>query len=153
MTFKHVFFLWAFLCLTQITNAQYQTSVARTWDSFPPSVVKSGYWFNQSKVVPMADDGEEVEVILFSKDAGHYPYFDLFRSYYVIIGYYSKEVKYTSSEILSDRRELILEDRNKDGRFELYRRYLKDDKFTVDENGNNLRGQWVYDRIEFNKSK
>lgn len=153
MTFKHVFYLFAFLCLTKTTHAQYQTSEARTWNAYPPSVVKSGYGFNQSKVVPMEGDAEDVEVILFSRDAGHYPYFDLFRSYYVIIGYYSKEVKYTSSEILSDKRELILEDRNKDGRFELYRRYLKDGQFTVDGNGNNLRGQWVYDRIEFNKSK
>ncbi|MGJ1536291.1 hypothetical protein ACR784_14830 [Sphingobacterium multivorum] len=153
MTLKHVFYLFAFLCLTKASHAQYQTSEARTWDAFPSSVVKPGYGFNQSKVVAMEDGDEDVEVILFAKDAGHYPYFDLFRSYYVIIGYYSKEVKYTSSEVLSDKRELILEDRNKDGRFELYRRYLKDGKFTVDENGDNLRGQWVYDRIEFNKSK
>jgi len=153
MTFKHVFYLIVSLCFMQRAHAQYQTTEARHWDNYPPSAVKSGYWFNQSKVVPMDDSGEDVEVILFSKDAGHYPYFDLFRSYYAIVGYYSKEVKYISTEFLSDKRELVLEDRNKDGRYELYRRYLKDGKFTVDENGNNLRGQWVYDRIEFNKSK
>jgi len=141
------------MCFTKIAFPQYQTSPERTWDSYPPSVVKPGYGYNQSKVVSMESNGEDVEVILFSRDAGHYPYFDLFRSYYVIIGYYSKDVKYTSSETLSDRREIILEDRNKDGCFELYRRYLKDGNFSVDKNGNNLRGQWVFDCIEFVKNK
>lgn len=50
-------------------------------------------------------------------------------------------------------RSLLLEDRNNDGKFELYRHYFKDGNFTVDEAGNNLSVAWVYDCIGHGNEK
>ena len=129
--------------------AQYQTGTPRTWDKYPPEVQKRGFGLHASQLVQMDDDPALEEVMLFSTHNGHYPYFDLFRNYYVVVDYYTKEVKYTSDIIISTEREILLEDRNNDGKSELYRRYFKDGKFEVDEYGNNLSVTWIYDRIEW----
>lgn len=129
--------------------AQFKVSTPRSWNRFPPEVQKPGFGVVTSQVVKMDDGKEDVEVFLFSSDNGHYPSFDIFKCYYAIIGNYSKEVKFTSDVTLTTTRELNLEDRNNDGIFELYRRYMKDGKFSVDENGDKLRAEWVYDRIEW----
>ncbi|NDV60622.1 hypothetical protein [Bacteroides sp. 519] len=129
--------------------SQYQVSTARTWDKFPPEVQKRGFGLHASQLVQMDDEPALEEVLLFSAHNGHYPYFDLFKNYYVIIDYYTKEVKYTSDIIISTEREIILEDRNNDGKYELYRRYFQDGKFKVDEYGNNLSVTWIYDCIEW----
>lgn len=137
-------------CFTQAWG-QYQTNEPRTWDKYPPEAQKRGFGLHASQVVQMDDDASLEEVLLFSAHNGHYPYFDLFRNYYVIVDYYTKEIKYTSEITISTEREIMLEDRNNDGKFELYRRYFQDGKFTVDEFGNNLSVVWVYDCIEFKK--
>lgn len=129
--------------------AQYQISEPRQWDKYPPEVQKPGFGFHQSQLVQMDDNEALEEVILFSAHNGHYPYFDLFKNYYVIVDYYTKEVKYTSDIVISTDRDLILEDRNQDGKFELYRKYFKDGKFSVDEYGNKLKVVWIYDSIEW----
>ena len=129
--------------------AQYQVSIPRTWSKYPTEVQKQGYGLYTSQLVQMDDDPALEEIFLFSADYGHYPYFDLFRYYYVIIDNYTKETKYISDIIVSTERTLQLEDRNNDGKYELYRRYFRDGKFTVDEQGNNLSVVWVYDRIEW----
>ena len=107
---------------------------------------------HKSQLVQMDDSPSLEEVFLFSTDNGHYPYFDIFKCYYAVVDYYTKEVKFISDIISTTTRELILEDRNQDGKFELYRRYFKDDEFSVDEEGNNLKTQWVYDSIEWKDS-
>ncbi|MDR1369590.1 MAG: hypothetical protein LBJ72_05620 [Dysgonamonadaceae bacterium] len=129
--------------------AQYRTSDVRPWDKYPPEAQLRGFGVNKSQLVQMDDDPQLEEVFLFSSDNGHYPYFDLFKIYYVIVDYYTKEVKYRSDVVISTERNLLLEDRNNDGKFELYRRYFKDGKFTVDKDGNNLSVKWVYDSILF----
>lgn len=121
----------------------------RSWDRYPPEAREAGFGFHSSRTVQMDDSPALEEVILFSAHNGHYPYFDLFRNYYVIIDYYTKEIKYTSDIVISTEREIILEDRNNDGKFELYRSYFEDGKFTVDEFGNNLNTKWVHDCIEW----
>jgi chitinase len=143
-----------FLLLTTACQAsgwsQYRESEARSWDRFPPEAQMRGFGVNKSQLVQMDKDGQLEEVFLFSADNGHYPYFDVFKVYYLVVGYYSKEVKYKSDVLLTTERNLLLEDRDNDGCFELYRRYMKDGKFTVDESGNNLSASWTYDRVEWN---
>ncbi|GHV48161.1 hypothetical protein FACS1894181_03200 [Bacteroidia bacterium] len=134
-----------------VAGAQYLATEPRAWDKYPPEVRKSGFWLQQSLLVQMDGDDQLEEVFLFSADNGHYPFFDVFKIYYAIVGYYDKEVKYVSGIELSSERVLLLEDRNRDGIFELYRRYFKDGKFSVDKAGNNLSAEWVHDRIEWNQ--
>lgn len=126
---------------------QYQTSTSRTWDKYPPEVQKRGFGLYKSQLVQMDEDAALEDVLLFSAHNGHYPYFDLFKNYYVIIDNYTKEVKYVSDVVISTERDLVLEDRNDDGKFELYRKYFKDEQFSVDEYGNKLQVTWVYDSI------
>ena len=96
------------------------------------------------------DDAAMEEVMLFGRDNGHYPTFDLFKFYYVIVDNYTKEIQYISDEIyVTDKYALTVEDRNNDGISELYIDYFKDGKFTVDERGYNLRTTRCYDRIEW----
>lgn len=139
------------LLMGSFTHAwsQYQVSEARTWDKYPREAQERGFGLHTSQLVQMDEDSTLEEVMLFSAHNGHYPYFDLFRNYYVIVDYYTKKIKYKSDITVSTQRDLVLEDRNNDGKFELYRSYFKDGEFKVDEYGNNLKTQWVYDCIEF----
>ncbi|MDH6304909.1 hypothetical protein M2459_001646 [Parabacteroides sp. PF5-5] len=142
------------LAVTSISAwGQYQVSEARTWDRFPPEAQEGGFGVHASQVVQMDDDPALEEVFLFCRDKGHYPYFDIFRVYYVIVDYYTKEMKYKSDIVLTTERELKLEDRNQDGKQELYRKYFKEDKFSVDKEGNRLQVTWAYDCIEYNSKE
>lgn len=150
---KHFIALCLLLWYLVPVNAQYTVSAQKLWKQYPPEVQEKGFGVHTSKFVQMDDNPALEEVILFSSDNGHYPYFDLFKNYYVIIDNYTKEVKYKSDITISTRRDLILEDRNNDGKYELYREYFKDGKFSVDEFGNNLNTTWVYDYIEYKNDK
>ncbi|MDH6358886.1 hypothetical protein [Parabacteroides sp. PF5-9] len=150
---KRTILLLLFTTCCMSAWSQFQVSTARTWERFPPEAQERGFGIHTSQIVQMDNDQALEEVILFASDNGHYPYFDLFKSYYVIIDYYTKELKYKSDITISDRRELVLEDRNSDGIYELYRAYFQDGKFSVDENGNNLKTTWVYDCIEWKNNK
>ncbi|MCD7915669.1 MAG: hypothetical protein LUG96_10775 [Tannerellaceae bacterium] len=150
---KKVLYLLLFsVCFLQ-GWAQYKVSPARDWDRFPPEVQKPGFGSHTSQLVQMDNDPALEEVILFSAHNGHYPYFDLFKNYYVILDHYTKEVKYISDVTISTERDLILEDRNMDGKYELYRRYFQDGQFSTDESGNKLAVTWMYDRIEFDSQE
>ncbi|HEA21409.1 hypothetical protein LCGC14_1420220 [marine sediment metagenome] len=138
-----------FLIWSPIVWSQYHISETRTWDDYPPEVQKPGFGLHKSQKVQMDDNPPLEVVLLFSSNNGHYPYFDLFKNYYVIIDNYSKEVKYVSNVTISNERELQLEDRDNDGKFELYRKYFKDDEFMVDKDGNNLKVIWNYNSIQF----
>ena len=140
-----------FILLSSPGWAQYQTSLPRAWDDYPSSVQKPGFGVNKSQLVQMDDSPALEEVLLFSAHNGHYPYFDLFKNYYVIIDNYSSEVKYISDVTISTERDLQLEDRDNDGKYELYRKYFKDGEFAVDKLGNHIQVAWNYDRIEFGK--
>ena len=64
----------------------------------------------------MDDDTAMEEVMLFGRDNGHYPTFDLFKFYYVIVDNYTREIQYISDEIyVTDKYTLTVEDRNNDG--------------------------------------
>lgn len=120
------------------------------WDNIPPEAQRPGFYFQKSVLAQMDDDPVLEEVMLFGRDNGHYPTFDLFKAYYAVVDNYTKEVQYiTDGEYVTDRYELVVEDRNGDGICELYVSYFKDGEFSVDERGNNLRTVRCHDRIEF----
>lgn len=140
--------------LVYVIHAQAQFSVTahqEGLDNIPPQVQKPGFSFQQSVLANMDGDDALEEVMLFGRDNGHYPTFDLFKAYYAIVDNYTKEIQYISDEIyVTDKYNLLVEDRNKDGISELYISYFKDGKFSVDEQGYNLRTTRCYDRIEWN---
>ena len=123
--------LLLFVCMG--AHAQFRvTAHQEGWDRIPPQAQKDGFWFQQSVLANMDDDAAMEEVMLFGRDNGHYPTFDLFKFYYVIVDNYTKEIQYISDEIyVTDKYA------------------LKDGKFTVDERGYNLRTTRCYDRIEW----
>ncbi|MDR0866382.1 MAG: hypothetical protein LBO74_15845, partial [Candidatus Symbiothrix sp.] len=135
---KRLLFIILFLGSFTQAWSQYQTGEARTWDKYPPEAQERGFGVNKSQLVQMDADPALEEVFLFAADNGHYPYFDLFKVYYVIVDYYTKEIEYKSEILITSKRELVLEDRNNDGIYELYRAYFRDGKFSVDASGNNL---------------
>lgn len=140
-----------FFCLSSSLHAQFEETAYREgWDNVPPEVQKKGFWLQKTILTNMDDDEALEEVMLFGRDVGHYPQFDLFEVYYAIVDYYTKEVQYLSDKTYyTTSMDLVVEDRNKDGRSELYRKYFKDKKFSVDERGYNLSVTWCYDRIEW----
>ena len=129
--------LLLFVCMG--AHAQFRvTAHQEGWDRIPPQAQKDGFWFQQSVLANMDDDAAMEEVMLFGRDNGHYPTFDLFKFYYVIVDNYTKEIQYISDEIyVTDKYALTVEDRNNDGISELYIDYFKDGKFTVDERVSN----------------
>lgn len=100
------------------------------WDEVPPQACRDGYYVQLTQDAQMDGDPETETVIAFGRDKGHYPEFDLFQTYWAIIGSYSKTVKYMSGEFVTDKYGMLLEDRNGDGRSELYVSYLLDGSFS-----------------------
>lgn len=149
---KKLFYLLLLLGYSLSSQAQFTvTAHQEGWDKIPPQAQKKGFSFQQSVLANMDGDDTLEEVMLFGKDNGHYPTFDLFKAYYVIVDNYTKEVQYISDEIyVTDKYNLLVEDRNNDGISELYISYFKDGKFSVDEQGYNLQAVRCYDRIEWN---
>lgn len=149
---KKLIILLFVLGCTLHAQAQFAvTAHQEGWDKIPPKAQKQGFYFQQSVLANMDGDDALEEVILFGRDNGHYPTFDLFKAYYVIVDNYTKEIEYISDEIyVTDQYNLLVEDRNNDGISELYISYFKDGAFSVDEQGYNLRTVRCYDRIEWN---
>lgn len=148
---KKLFTIVLLFSVSVLAWGQYRISLPRTWDDYPPELQKPGFGVHKSELIQMDDSPILENVLLFSAHNGHYPYFDLFKNYYVVIDNYSKQVKYISDVTISTERDLQLEDRDNDGKYELYRKYFKDGKFSVDKEGNHLKVVWYYDNIEFGK--
>ena len=129
------------LLLAVCAEAQFRVTAHQVgWDNIPPEAVKEGFWFQKSIIAQMDD--------------GHWPEFDLFKAYYVIMGTYSKEIKYISPvEYVTDEYNMLVEDRNKDGVSELYITYIKEGSFSVDERGYGKKAVYCHDRIEFRKEE
>jgi chitinase len=96
----------------------------------------------------MDDDPALERVMLFSRDTGHYPHFDLFTNYYVIVDEESADVLYMSGEVLSTGRDLVVDDSDGDGQAELHIRYIAGGNFSVDSRGGNLTARWIHDTID-----
>lgn len=143
---------WVFLLfICADTYAQFRvTAHQEGWDRIPPRAKRDGFWFQRSVLANMDDDDALEEVMLFGQDNGHYPTFDLFRFYCVIVDNYTREIQYMSDETyVTDEYALTVEDRDNNGISELYINYFKDGKFTVDEQGYDLRTIRCYDRVEW----
>lgn len=123
------------------------------WEDVPPEAVKPGFGLQKQVLACMDDEPGMEAVLIFGHDNGHYPTFDLFKMYYCIIDHYSKKVKYMSDIYVNDAYDLKVEDRNQDGRSELYITYFKDGKFSTDERGYGLKTTRCYDRIEWMPEK
>ena len=140
--------------LVYVIHAQAQFSVTahqEGCDNIPPQVQKPGFSFQQSVFANMDGDDALEEVMLFGRANGHDHTCTLFKASNAIVDNSTKEVQYISDEIyVTDKYNLLVEDRNKDGISELYISYFKDGKFSVDEQGYNLRTTRCYDRIEWN---
>ena len=148
---KRLIYLLLALAFCLSMQAQFKiTAHQEGWNNIPPQVQKKGFYFQQSILANMDDDNALEEVMLFGCDNGHYPTFDLFKTYYAIVDNYTKEVEYVSDIYVTDKFNLTVEDRNNDSISELYITYFKDQKFSVDEQGYNLKAIRCYDRIEWN---
>lgn len=136
-------------CLGLNASAQFAvTAHQEGWEDTPPQAVREGFYLQKRLCADMDHLQGKEEVLVFGRDNGHYPTFDLFQVYYVILDRYSKEVKFMSDVYVNDTYDVLLEDRNDDGLSELYISYFKDGKFSVDQRGYNLKTQRCYDRIE-----
>ncbi len=136
-------------------EAQFRVTAHQVgWDNIPPEAVREGFWLQKSIIAQMDDDPQLEEVMMFGRDNGHWPEFDLFKVYYVIVGTYSKEIKYISPvEYVTDEYKMLVEDRDKNGVCELYISYIKDGSFSVDERGYGKKAVYCFDRIEFRKEE
>lgn len=135
--------------LCAAAGAQFRvTAHQEGWEKYPPEVVRRGYGPQKSVLAQMDDDPQLEEVVLFGHDNGHWPEFDLFKAYYAIVDTYTREVEFISDEYVTDVYNLSVEDRNMDGRSELYYYYIKEGSFGVDERGYNKRSVYCYDRVE-----
>ncbi len=141
------------LLTTTAVHAQFNVTAHQVgWDAVPPQACRAGFSVQMTVTAQMDDDPQLEDVVLFGHDNGHWPEFDLFKAYYAVIGRYSKEVKYISpTEYVTDRYNLLVEDRNNDGIGELYISYIEEGSFSVDERGYNMQATRCYDRIEFVK--
>lgn len=127
------------------------TSLPRTWEDYPPGIMEEGFELHSSQLVQMDGDPALEEVLLFSALKSEYQDQGASEIYYVILDHYSKEIQYKSKIVVSNALDIQLEDRNRDGKYELYRKYIKDGKFKLDRKGNLVEGIWFHDSIEFDK--
>lgn len=147
-----LFLLAAFLFSCISASAQFGVTEHREgWDEIPAAAMRGGYYFQWSELAQMDADGQYEDVLLIGKDNGHWPEFDLFKFYVVIVGHYDKKIKYMSDEMVTDKYNLLVEDRDNDGMCEVYVSYIKDGSFKVDERGYHMQAVRCFDRIELKK--
>ena len=123
------------------------------WESIPPQAQKAGYSLQKSVTAQIDNDAQLEEILLFGHDNGHWPEFDLFKFYVAVVGSYDKQVKYISDELVCDNYNLLIQDRNLDGKSEIYINYIQMDTFKVDSRGYNMSAVRCTDRIEFAKEE
>lgn len=93
--------------LLSIIGFIYSIGVYANWNLYPDSCVGRGFWIKKVVKANLDSDDEEETAILLGRDVGHYPYFDLFKYYYVIADQTKQEVLFTSKKFLSDRMNLL----------------------------------------------
>lgn len=148
-------YIYTLLTLSVAIHATAQfrvTAHQEGWEETPPQAVREGFYLQKRMLAQMDNETGQEEILVFGHDNGHYPTFDLFKVYYVIVDHYSKNVKYLSSVYVNDSYYIRVEDRNDDGRSELYISYFKNGHFSTDEHGYDLQATRCYDRIECTES-
>ena len=122
-------------------SAQYGSS-ARPDIGIPDGLIRRGFYFQKSLTAQMDADPALEEVFLIGRDNGHWPEFDLFRFYYAVVDRETRAVEYTSAEYVSDRFNMLVEDRDRDGVCEIHFQYVKDGNYVTDRDGYNP--SWTY---------
>ncbi len=107
---------------------------------------EKGFWYQKNLEVQMDTTPEKESILLYGRDVGHYPEFDLFEYYYII---YRDDVLWKSPKFRSNEMQIHTADRNEDGIFELNIRYFKDSKFQTDQRGWELQAEWNQDVVEW----
>ena len=143
-----VLFLSVMFAPLALSQGPYKVSHTEGWDNIPPGAIKRGYYFQRSVLVQMDSDPQLEEVLLIGKDNGHYPEFDLFKQYIVIVDNYTKQIEFMGEEVVIDGFNMKIEDRNCDGISEVYYEHILEDTFKVDSRGYNMQCTRCYDRIE-----
>ena len=129
-------------CLSFPALAQYGVPPASD-APVPDGMVRRGFYLQKSVVAQMDGDAAQEEVFLVGHDAGHWPEFDLFKFYYSVVDRATGAIEYTSDEYLSDRFNLLVDDRDRDGVSEIHFQYIKDGSFTTAADG--YEPAWTYD--------
>ena len=89
--------------LFSIIGIIYSIGVYANWNLYPDSCVGGrGFWIEKGIKANLDSDDEEETAILLERDVGHYPYFDLFKYYYVIADQTKQKSLFTSEKFLSD---------------------------------------------------
>ena len=109
----------------------------------PDGLIRRGFFFQKSVTAQMDADPALEEVFLIGRDNGHWPEFDLFRFYYAVVDRETSAVEFTSDEYISDRFNILVEDRDKDGVSEIHFQYIKGGNYVTDRDGYNP--SWAYD--------
>ena len=109
----------------------------------PDGLIRRGFYYQKSVTAQMDGDPALEEVFLIGHDAGHWPEFDLFKFYYAVVDRATGAIEYTSEEYLSDRFNLLVDDRDRDGVSEIHFQYIKDGAFTTAADG--YEPAWTYD--------
>ena len=148
-----ILFLSVLFPLLSFSQVPYKVTHNEGWDSYPPEALRQGYYFQKSVLAQMDSDPQMERVILFGKDKGHYPEFDLFRQYVAIVDNYTGKIEFMGEVVTSDSFNMELDDRNCDGISEVYYEHIIDDTFSVDSRGYNMQCNRCYDRIELEGGK
>ena len=139
---KRTVFSLLLFCLALPALAQYGNP-ARPDIPIPDGLIRRGFYFQKSVTAQMDADPASEEVFLIGRDNGHWPEFDLFRFYYAVVDRETGAVEYTSEEYISDRFNILVEDRDKDGVSEIHFQYIKGGNYVTDRDGYNP--SWAYD--------
>lgn len=117
--------------------------------NIPQEAQRQGFGVQKVLFAAMDADPAAEEVIVFGHDNGHWPMFDLFKSYVAVIDSRTREVKHLSEEFVTDRYNLTVADRDGDGYDELYYSCIDMDRFETDPDGYNPRIPYLYRKIGF----
>jgi hypothetical protein len=134
--------------------AQYQVTKTRNWqEEYPPGIQKRGFELHDTQFAQIDEEPGVERILLFTAIHEQYLFYNIYRNYYVILDDYTEKVKYISDITLTKENELMIDDRNYDGRYEIYRTYFKDKKYKIDAQGYIISYSWIHDRIQWVRDK
>ena len=126
---------------------------AQQRSNIPQEAIRQGFGVQRVLHASMDADPAAEEVIVFGHDNGHWPEFDLFKSYVAVIDTRTREVKHITDEFVTDRYNLTVADRDGDGYDELYYSQIDMAGFTTEPEGYNPHIQYQYRKICFQPDK
>jgi len=135
------------LCILLLNVLALHAMAQAARNNIPESVIRKGYGLQKSAFVQMDSDPQSEHVFLFGHDNGHWPEFDLFKSYIAVVDTKTGEVEYMSDEFVTDKYNVNLDDRDSDGLAEMYYYYIDMNSFTTDADGYHPAWNYKYERI------